>query len=496
MSARPVRVSPPSWPYASNGASKISSFLDLGVSATLTRRLDSLGLTTPLPIQTATIPAALAGRDICGQAPTGSGKTLAFAVPIAETSRDAAPRAPRALVLVPTRELAEQVRNVLSSLLPRPDRVVSIYGGTGYEGQRKALRRGVDVVVACPGRLEDLLERRDLRLDAVDLVVLDEVDRMVDMGFLRPVCRLLDQTADKRQVLLFSATIGPEVESVIGRYQRDPLRHEAGSELLTDVTHLFWRVPRPDRVSVTAQLVAERGQAFVFCRTKRSADRVAKQLRAEDVEAVPMHGDRTQVQRARALAAFAAGRVHALVATDVVARGIHVEDVPCVVHFDPPGDANSYVHRSGRTGRSGRSGVVVSLVPDDLRNDVRGLQRDLGFRTELTKPFDGASLTAIRPGKPPKPIVAERRPRVHPAPRLVPAVGSRVSGTVKFFDTARGYGFLSGPDGADIFVHHSKVTTAVGRHGLRKGDPVSFAIALGRRGHEAHDVTARRQGAA
>ena len=291
---------------------------------------------------------------------------------------------------MPTRELAEQVREVLASLLgSQAKRVAAVYGGTGYGPQRQALRRGADIVVACPGRLEDLVERRDINLSQVRTVVLDEADRMVDMGFLRPVCRLVDQTSQDRQILLFSATMGKEVESISRRYQHNPSRYEIQAEAsqVADVTHHFWRVPRTDRVKVTAQLIAQHGQAFVFCRTKRSADRVARQLGAAGVLAAPIHGDRSQQQRTRALASFASGKTHALVATDVVARGIHVDDVPCVVHFDPPGDAEGYVHRSGRTGRAGSTGTVVCLVPEEQRNEVRALQRELGFPAELGAPF-------------------------------------------------------------------------------------------------------------
>jgi superfamily II DNA/RNA helicase len=242
------------------------------VPADINARLEKLGITTPLPIQSATIPAALRGQDICGKAPTGSGKTLAFGMPIAATMKQSRPRRPSALVLVPTRELASQVHAVLASLLGRDSqRVVSIFGGTGYRDQCRALHKGVNVVVACPGRLEDLIERGDVRLDDVTTVVLDEADRMSDMGFLPAVRRLMDQTSATRQVLLFSATIGREVESIIRNYQHDPVRVniETAEEEKGDVTHHFWKVDRAERVDITARLVAQHGRAFVFCRTKR-----------------------------------------------------------------------------------------------------------------------------------------------------------------------------------------------------------------------------------
>ena len=463
------------------------------MGAVLSDCLKRLGIVSPLPIQAATIPDALSGRDICGQAPTGSGKTLAFGLPLVIKATDGRPGRPRALVLVPTRELAEQVREVLASLMgSRAKRVVALYGGVGYGPQRQGLRRGADIVVACPGRLEDLVERGDVNLSEVHTVVLDEADRMVDMGFVRPVCRLVDQTAPGRQVLLFSATLGKEVEAISRRYQHEPVRYQIDAEQsqTDDVTHHFWRTPRADRVKVTAELIAQHGQAFVFCRTKRSADRVARQLGAAGVVSAPIHGDRSQPQRARALAGFASGRTHALVATDVVARGIHVDNVPCVVHFDPPGDADSYVHRSGRTGRVGSTGTVVSLVPDEQQGEVRALQRELGFPAQFTAPF--VEVTAPPLERRPKVASNVERPVRAQKPERSARRGTspaQVNGTVKFFDARRGYGFLAAPDGSDVFVHHSKLPgRGSGRPYLRKGERVLFDLAAGRRGQEARNV--------
>ena len=299
---------------------------------------------------------------------------------------------------MPTRELATQVHDVIGGLLGHDSkRVVSIFGGTGYRDQVRALHKGVNIVVACPGRLEDLIERGDVRLDDVTTVVLDEADRMADMGFLPAVRRLLDQTAANRQVLLFSATIGREVESIIRTYQRDPVRVaiEATEEAKGDVAHHFWKVDRAERVAITAKLIEQHGQAFVFCRTKRGADRVVRQLQAHGVRAVPMHGDRTQGQRERALDSFAKGKADALVATDVVARGIHVDALPCVVHFDPPTDHVDYVHRSGRTGRAGHTGTVVSLVTPEQHKEVRGVQHALGLEPGLLAPFSAPTAGPI-----------------------------------------------------------------------------------------------------
>lgn len=466
---------------------QVSSFIDLGISTHVIRRIEALGITKPLPIQAAAIPAALAGRDVCGQAPTGSGKTLAFGVPLVSGAPTKTPRRPRALVLVPTRELADQVRGVLASLMGESaNRVVALYGGTSYSSQRQALRRGVDIVVACPGRLEDLISQGDVHLGEVRTVVLDEADRMVDMGFVRPVCRILDQTAAGRQVLLFSATMGKEVNGIIDRYLRDPARCYvlAGPSDEGDVTHHFWRTERADRVRVTTELIARHGQAFVFCRTKRGADRVATQLRAAGVEAAPIHSDRSQPQRARALAAFASRRTSALVATDVVARGIHVDDVPCVVHFDPASDVENYVHRSGRTGRTGNPGAVVSFVPDELQREVRSLQRALGFPLELTAPFAEAPATALS-------RVASKG--THPVARSG-STAPRLSGTVKFFDAKRGYGFLTIAGGAEVYVHESRVEgRRSGQRALRKGQRVDFELGAGRAGEEARNVTVARE---
>jgi superfamily II DNA/RNA helicase len=323
--------------------------------------------------------------------------------------------------------------------------------------------------------------------------VLDEADRMVDMGFVRPVCRLVDQTANGRQVLLFSATMGKEVVAISRRYQNRPARYEIRTEASQagDVTHHFWRVQRADRVKITAELIAQHGQAFVFCRTKRGADQVARQLGAAGIDSAPLHGNRSQPQRARALASFASGRTSALVATDVVARGIHIDDVPCVVHFDPPGDAEGYVHRSGRTGRAGCTGTVVSLVPHEERGGVRALQRELGFPTTVTDPFETATSIPVPRRSTVTPMTDQPTgPPDFERPTRQKDPGARIRGTVRFFDARRGYGFLAGPDGTDVFVHHSTLHRPESRRPfLRKGELVDFEIAAGRRGHEARDVT-------
>ena len=364
----------------------MSNFIDLGVPPKIIAALSKRGIEAPFPIQALTIADAMAGKDICGRAPTGSGKTLAFGVPVAALSRKGQPRRPGALILVPTRELAQQVADTIKPLAQaRELQVAAFYGGTSIGKDRQRLDRGVDILVACPGRLEDLIERNTVNLSGVRLVVLDEADRMADMGFLPAVKRLLDQTSTQRQTLLFSATLDGDVDVVIKRYQRNPVRHElaANAEDEGDVRHLFWTAGSSDRVRVTKDIVGRTSPAIVFTRTKHGADRVAKQLVREGVNAVAIHGDRSQGQRQRALADFTAGKASVLVATDVAARGIHVDKVGVVVHFDPAGTDKDYVHRSGRTGRAGADGMVVTLVSPEKRKEVQVLQRALGIREPI-----------------------------------------------------------------------------------------------------------------
>ncbi len=372
----------------------MTSFADLGVPAHLDQVLAQHGRTEPFPIQTASLDAALAGRDLCGRAPTGSGKTLAFSIPIAVRSGRAASKRPRTLILVPTRELASQVAEELRPLAQAAGRrVATFYGGTSIGRDQQRLRKGVDIAIACPGRLADLVQRGDAKLDAVDLVVVDEADRMADMGFLPEVRRLLDRTRSDRQTLLFSATLDGDVDVLIRRYQHDPVRHEVDdpAEDPGEVRHLFWHAETADRVAVTGSIVSAMSSTIVFSRTKHGADRICKQLRRRGIEAAPIHGNRSQSQRQRALDDFAKGRVSALVATDVAARGIHVDAVGAVVHFDPPATDKDYVHRSGRTGRAGADGLVVTLVPPDRKRDVGALQRKLG----MTRRVDPVALDEL-----------------------------------------------------------------------------------------------------
>ncbi|MFP4074328.1 MAG: DEAD/DEAH box helicase, partial [Actinomycetota bacterium] len=322
-------------------------------------------------------------------APTGSGKTLAFGLPLLARVDRAKPKRPRALVLAPTRELAEQINKDLTPLARAMSRkVAAVYGGVGYGPQLSALRGGVDVLVATPGRLEDLIERGSIDLRQVDLVVVDEADRMADMGFLPAVRRILDQTSRDPQTLLFSATLEGEIGSLSRRYQNDPVpvAAEAKDEAKLDVLHHFWRVERSERVAETARLIEEMGRSIVFTRTRHGADRLVKQLKKAGVAAVSMHGGRSQSQRTRALRDFSRGNSRALVATDVAARGIHVEGVAAVVHYDLAGDHKDYLHRSGRTARAGAAGVVVSLVSNGQDSGVRKLLRGLNLDAPIETP--------------------------------------------------------------------------------------------------------------
>jgi superfamily II DNA/RNA helicase len=365
----------------------VPSFGDLGVPADLLAVLHRRGITDPFPVQVATIPDALTGTDVCGKAPTGSGKTLAFGIPLVMRVPPARPRRPRALVLAPTRELAAQIQSELEPLAAARDtRVFSVYGGVGYEKQKKALRRGVEILVACPGRLRDLVAQRAVRLDAVEIVVIDEADRMADMGFLPEVRGILEETSPKRQTVLFSATLDGDVAVLQHQYQReDAVTYEIADPAATaDIEHHFEELEANERVRRAAEIVRAHGSTIVFTRTRHAAERVAKQLRTAGVDAAAIHGGLSQSKRDRALAGFRQDRVEALIATDVAARGIHVDAVACVVHFDPPADAKTYVHRSGRTARAGATGTVVSFVARNQRSASRRLRQELGLLPRTT----------------------------------------------------------------------------------------------------------------
>jgi len=480
----------------------------LGVPADLLAPLTAAGVIDPFPIQAVVIPDALAGRDVTGRAPTGSGKTLAFGIPLVARLTKAQRRRPTALVLAPTRELADQIAIALRPLAAvRRQRVAAIYGGVGYGPQRKALDAGTELVVACPGRLEDLLSMGALRLDDVRQVVLDEADRMADMGFLPAVCRILEQVHPDRQVLLFSATLDGAVTSLAKAIQRQPVRHEVGpaGPDMTAARHAFWAVDRTERPAVVAEIARALGSTMVFCRTRHGADRLARQLAALGVRAAPIHGGRSQPQRDRALKSFATGSVDALVATDVAARGVHVDDVAAVVHFDPPADGSTYIHRSGRTARAGASGVVVSLVERGAGKDLAATMKGTGLAAKLTPPDvraleaprvqaenRAASHVDTRPlgMRPEDPAASggERGPQSVQAGPTVPLRTEsplRSDGVVTSFHHKRGFGFIDRGTGTDLFVHHSNVASPI-----TPGQRVEFGVRAGRRGLEAFDVIA------
>ncbi|MCZ6661353.1 MAG: DEAD/DEAH box helicase [Actinobacteria bacterium] len=399
-----------------------TTFAHLGLPNSLVQALARRDIVEPFPVQEVTIPDALAGRDVCGKAPTGSGKTLAFGLPLLVNVDKASRNRPRALILAPTRELAEQIKQDLAPLAKAADRFVfAIYGGVGYGPQKAALRKGVDVLVATPGRLEDLMEQRSVDLSQVNIVVIDEADRMADMGFLPAVRRILDRTSQRRQTMLFSATLDGDIAVLSRDYQRDPVRHETGtvdSETI-DARHHFWLVQHHDRLQHTADVVAAAGRSIVFTRTRHGADRVARQLTKLGIGAVAMHGGRSQNQRNRALKAFSTGRAEALIATDVAARGIHIDAVESVIHFDPPADHKDYLHRSGRTARAGASGMVVSLVTGEQQRTVRRMQRDLDLRAPIEAPrLDALHRGGHRIGDPapegPRRSASPTRPDVRP----------------------------------------------------------------------------------
>ena len=377
-----------------------TSFAELGVPAAIVEALSASGITQPFAIQAETIPDLVDGRDVIGRAPTGSGKTLAFGIPAVAMALERGPahkKRPRVLILAPTRELAGQIHDELAPMLAAVGRHgLAVYGGVGLQPQINRLSSGVDVLVATPGRLEDLIQQRVVSLAEVEYVVIDEADRMADMGFMPAVKRLLDQAGDNPQTVLYSATLDGEVAKLTKAYQSDPVRHEVGEATpdLDKMTHYFWKLPRPERIPLCASVIATFGRTIVFTRTRHGADRAARQLTRAGVPAVPIHGNRSQNQRQRALDDFARGKAAALVATDVAARGIHVDAVECVVHFDPVDEDSAYVHRSGRTARAGARGTVVSFVDPGQVKDVQRMKRRLELPQEITPPpdIDGAPL--------------------------------------------------------------------------------------------------------
>jgi len=365
-------------------------FSELGIEKDLVEELNRLGIIEPFEIQKITIPDILKGRDVCGKAKTGSGKTIAFGLPLLQLLPSSKPGEPTGLALVPTRELAVQVCKELEPLaLKRGLRVRAIYGGSPIEKQIEALKKGVDFVVATPGRLIDLLEREDISVTSVEKIVIDEADRMADMGFMPQVEWILRQVELDHQTLLFSATLDGMVSGLISRYQQEPAMHEVESREVTvaEMQHRFIAVHEMDQVKVAATIINSSSKTIVFTKTRWGADKLTSKLLQENVTAAAIHGDLRQSQREKALKDFTKGKISTLVATDVAARGIHVDDVEAVIHYDPPSDAKTYLHRSGRTARAGESGVVVSLICWDEELEIRKLMRRLGLKQPIVEMF-------------------------------------------------------------------------------------------------------------
>jgi superfamily II DNA/RNA helicase len=389
-----------------------TTFDALGVAPDLVKTLTSLAIREPFPIQALTIVDGLAGRDVCGRAKTGSGKTLAFGLPLLQRCpRAAKPGQPTALVLVPTRELARQVGEVLEPLAKSVDRRLSVlYGGTGLDRQIRALNRGIDVAVATPGRLIDLVQRGAASLDAIEIAVLDEADRMSDMGFMPQVEWLLRQITGPHQTMLFSATLDGDVDSLIRHHLADPVRHEVASatQTVSAMVHRFLAVHELDKPRVVAAISRPVGRTLVFTSTKRGADRLTQQLRRDGVRAGAIHGDLRQIAREKILDDFVAGRLPLLVATDVAARGLHVEGIDVVIHYDPPSDPKAYLHRSGRTARAGEIGMVVTLVLWNQHLEVQRIQKRLGIQQPIAEVFSNdARLADLHAWDPAMPAAAE-----------------------------------------------------------------------------------------
>ncbi|MEJ2869504.1 DEAD/DEAH box helicase [Actinomycetospora sp. OC33-EN08] len=408
--------------------SDITTFPGLGISPSIADLLAPRGITEPTPIQAAAIPDALAGRDVLGRGRTGSGKTLAFGLPVlaklARCDAPTRPNRPRALILLPTRELASQVRDALAPLseaLGLEQTVV--YGGVGQRPQENALKRGIDLLIACPGRLEDLIGQGLVDLDRIEVTVLDEADHMSDLGFLPAVRRLLRRTPGDSQRLLFSATLDGEVDKVVKEFLRSPVTHsvDRAAEPVPDMTHHVFTVNAADRNAVVQELAGGLGRTMLFTRTKHAARKLSRKLTAAGIPAAELHGNLAQNARDRNLGWFRDGEVRVLVATDIAARGIHVDDVALVVHVDPPAEHKAYLHRSGRTARAGSAGDVVTLASPDQRGEVAKLTRQAGIKARTAQVAPGAREITALVGEP-APFAT--MPEAPVAPQQQPAAGS------------------------------------------------------------------------
>jgi len=418
-------------PAAAAPAADGASFADLGVPAALVASMAERGLTDPFPIQTATLPDTLAGRDVLGRGRTGSGKTLAFALPLvarlAASSSKRTPKRPRGLVLAPTRELATQIAATIDPLAAAAGlRTTVIFGGVPQGRQVTALNAGVDIVIACPGRLEDLMRQREVVMDAVEITVLDEADHMADLGFLPGVRRILDATPAGGQRMLFSATLDNGVDVLVRRFLANPLTHSVDSaeSPVAAMTHHVLAVASPEsKTAVVRTLASGTGRRIMFLRTKHQAKKLAKQLTASGIPAVDLHGNLSQNARQRNLAAFSSGEVKVLVATDIAARGIHVDEVELVVHVDPPTEHKAYLHRSGRTARAGSGGDVVTVMLPAEAGDVRSLMRLAKITAQpqqvtADSPAVAALIGEVAAHVEPAPVVAQQQaPARSSAPR-------------------------------------------------------------------------------
>jgi superfamily II DNA/RNA helicase len=395
----------------------MTTFAEIGVPTALTDVLDAEGKRAAFPIQEQTLPDTLAGRDVLGRGKTGSGKTLAFALPIAARLGNkqgrAKPGRPRALVLAPTRELATQIDAVIAPLAKAYGlTTTTIYGGVSQQRQEQAMRRGVDIVVACPGRLEDLMRQGVVHLDAVQITVLDEADHMADLGFLPGVTRIMAATPKQGQRLLFSATLDNGVGKLVDRFLTDPVKHEVDSadSHVDAMTHHVFHVPDAGaKKDLVRALASGTGRRVLFTRTKHQAKKLALQLTSDGIPAVDLHGNLSQAARDRNLATFAQGGAKVLVATDVAARGVHVDGIELVVHVDPPMEHKAYLHRSGRTARAGSSGDVVTVVLPEQRRDTDQLLRKANIQV---RPQSVSSASA-----PVKDLVGDVAPYVKPTPK-------------------------------------------------------------------------------
>ncbi len=395
-----------------------NGFAALGVAQDLDTLLEQGGIGQPFAIQRMAIPDILAGSDVCGRARTGSGKTLAFGLPMVQMLKPTDGSRPTGLVLVPTRELANQVTEVLAPLAAvRRLPIVAVYGGSSMKQQIDSLASGAGIVVATPGRLIDLIERRAVKLDRVAMVTIDEADQMADMGFLPQVRRIMRTVPAGHQTMLFSATLDGQVGSLVSAYMHDPVRHEidADTPAVDTMEHRFLKVHQMDKVKVAAELARHHRRTLMFVRTRFACDRLARDLGDLGVSVRAIHGDLQQKLRERALEQFMEGTIAALVATNVAARGLHIDDVDLVIHYDPPEDPKTYVHRSGRTARAGESGLVVTLVEWDQVNEVLGIQRRAGLNVPIVKMFSNderlADLTTWEPPEEMAPFKSTRRRR-------------------------------------------------------------------------------------